>query len=150
MKENNGTERRCYVKILFYKESRYSALAETVYYKNDMDIDFFMRWKWYFQYRGALLRVQNPHAYIELSHGSYEYELPEDKYRRKVYNLLLAAKRKLTQYLRQIEYVKVNWDELFPMEEHPKWIKVQAKLTYYEERVQVLSKEYEEIQPQSI
>ena len=145
--EKSDKERRMFAKIRFYKDNKYSTLAEVYYFKNDMTIDFFHRWKWYFEYRAALLRVQNPHSFIELSTGSYEYILPEEEYRTKLQNLLTAAKRKRTEFYRKIEYVKTNWNELFPMEEHPKWNKVQQKLSYYEERVLLLENELSELNP---
>ena len=145
MDEKNNIELRFFVKIRFHKENKYSALAEVYYYKDNMNLDFFMRWMWYFEYRAALLRVQNPHAFIEMTKGSYQYTLPEDSYKNKVHNLLLAAKRNLTKYKNQIDYVKKNWDELFPTEEHPKWTKVQDKLQYYESRVKTLSNEYNKL-----
>lgn len=145
MNEDNSTERRLFVKIRFNKDSRYVALAETVYFRNDMDVDFFMRWKWFFEYRAALLRVQNPRAFVELTHGSYVYVFPEDEYKEKVNNLLLAAKRNLTKFKRQIDEARNNWNEFFPIEDHPKWKKVQDKLQYYEERVKNLSDEYDTI-----
>ena len=145
MKNNNNIERRFFVKIKYNKDSKYSTLSEVVYYKNDMTFEFFIRWQWYFKYREALLRVQNPHAFIELTHGGYEYILPEDIYIKKVHNLLIAAKRKRTEFKNQIDNARKYWNELFPIEEHPKWIKVQEKLRYYEERVISLSIEYDEI-----
>lgn len=144
MKENNHIERRFYVKIRFNKNNS-PALAEVYYYKNDMSFQFFIRWKWYFHYREALLRVQNPHAFIELSHGSYEYTLPDDTYKKKVYNLLVGAKRKRTEFKNKIEEARKYWDELFPIEEHPKWVKVEEKLKYYEDRIVSLTEEYEQI-----
>lgn len=143
MNENNKVERRIFVKIRFYKNPQYPPLAETVYYKDDMDINFFMRWKWFFLYREALLRVQNPRAFVELTHGPYDYCLPEEAYRKKVYHLLIAAKRKLAQFRNRVDSARRNWDELFPMEEHPAWIKAREKTAWYENRVITLTKEYE-------
>jgi hypothetical protein len=82
----------------------------------------------FFLYREALLRVKNPHAFVELTHGSYDYILPEDTYRKKLYDLLLAAKRKKTEFSKKIDYIWNNWDELFPIEENPQWVKVIEKL----------------------
>ncbi|MDR1370149.1 MAG: hypothetical protein LBJ72_08525 [Dysgonamonadaceae bacterium] len=93
MNENNNIERRFFIKIRLNKDSKYESLAEVYYYRTDMTLEFYFRWKWYFDYRAALVRVQNPKAFIEYTCGSYEYILPADEYKNKVYNLLLAAKR---------------------------------------------------------
>lgn len=145
MEDRNNIERRFFVRIRFHEDTKNITLSKVYYYRNDMDFQFFIRWKWYFEYRAALLRVQNPHGFIELSHGSYEYVLPEDTYKKKVHNLLIAAKRKRTEFRNQIQYARDNWNELFPIEDHPKWVKVEEKLAYYEKRVVSLSEEYNNI-----
>jgi len=145
MIEDNKTERRYAVAIKLDKTSKYPSLAKTVYYKNDMTLDFYMRWEWYFKYREALLRVKYPKGYVELSHAGYDYTLPEEDYKKKLKNLLSAARRKKSEFEKKIEYARKSWDELFPIEDHPKWKKVMEKLQYYEARVNQLSKEYEEL-----
>lgn len=143
MDENNNIERRFYVAI---RHGEKESAAEVVYFKNDMTFQFFIRWKWYFEYREALIRVRNPRSFVRLSHGSYEFKLPEDVYKKKIKDLLSAAKRKRTEFQRKIDYARENWNELFPIDEHPKWIKVEEKLKRYEDRVEALSKEYYELQ----
>jgi len=67
---NDGkSERRVFVKITF-NEKGISSLRKTVYFRNDMRADFFQRWRWYFEYRAALLRVKYPKSFIELYHDS--------------------------------------------------------------------------------
>lgn len=128
---NNKIETRIYVKISF-NEKGISALRKTVYFRNEMRVDFFVRWKWYFEYRAALLRVKHPKAFIELNHGPYEYVLPEDKYREKIKNQYLSDKRQLTKFKNKLNSIRENWKELFPIEENPDWIKVTKKLEWYE------------------
>lgn len=142
MKNDNSKEFRFFVKIR--KDSNHvAALAKVLYYKTDMTFEFFMKWKWYFEYRAALLRVKEPRAFVEYIHGSYEYVLPEDKYRIKLKNLIRAAKSERTQVRRAIENAKRNWSEMFPIEEHPKWGATIAKLEYYEKRLTDLLQEQE-------
>jgi hypothetical protein len=139
---DNSKETRIYAKILF-GESGKSALAKCVYFRNDMTVDFFQRWKWYFKYRAALLRVKNPKAYIDYVHGPYEYILPENQYKKKLENNIKAAKSKLTEYSNKIARAKANWSEIFPIEDHPGWKKTKEKKEYYELRLQILKQEYE-------
>ncbi len=136
------TEKRIYVKIVFYKNDKYQTLAKTVYFRNQMTIPFFYRWKWFFLYREALIRVKYPRAYIKLEYGPYDYVLPKDIYKKKIKDLLAGNKRKLTQYKNKIAYVKQNWNEIFPPEEHPQWVKVIEKLDYYTKTVEELNEEY--------
>ncbi len=142
MTETNKKEFRFFVKIRKHSSGK-SVLANVVYYKTDMTFEFFMKWKWYFEYRAALLRVKEPRAYVEYIHGNYEYILPEDIYRAKLKNLIRAAKSERTQVRRAIANAKRNWSEMFPIEEHPKWGATIAKLEYYQKRLNDLLVEQE-------
>lgn len=135
---DESKERRIAVKIRFSPAGKDMGCAEVYYFKSDMTLNFYMRWKWYFDYRAALLRVNNPKAYIDYHTGPYDYILPEDEYKTKLRNLIIAAKSKKTEYSRKIEHVKRNWNQLFPIEDDPKWYKVMEKQKYYEDRLQEL------------
>ncbi len=142
--ETHEKEKRLFVKIVF-SEKGYQALGKTYYYKNNMSIVFFQKWKWYFLYREALLRVKYPKAFIQLTHGPYDYILPEEEYRKKVHGLLLAAKRKRTEFRNKLSYAIKNWNEIFPIEDHPYWKKIQEKQNWYENQVLKLQEEYDSI-----
>jgi len=150
--DDNGKERRYYAKIRLNKNSEIPdpVSTEVYYYRNDMTFDFIIRWKWYFIYRAALLQVKYPRGFVEFTHGGYEYILPEDEHKKKVYNLLVAAKRKRTEFENKIVKARQQWDELFPIEEHPYWVKVEEKLQYYEDRIVTLTNEYEELNNKQI
>lgn len=139
---NNKIETRIWVKITF-NEKGISALQQCVYFRNEMSVEFFQRWKWFFEYRAALLRVKHPKAYISYRHSPYEYVLPEDKYREKVRNRYLADKRLLTKFQNRLNAVRENWNELFPIEENPEWNKVVEKMNYYQEQLRKSKEEYE-------
>jgi hypothetical protein len=144
MYDNNKVEIRIYVKIVF-SESGQQAPQKCVYYRNEMTIDFFHRWKWYFKYREALLRVKHPRSYIELYHGPYEYELPENIYREKIKNQYLSDKRQLTKFTNKLNQVIKHWNQLFPIEEDPHWSKVNDKMNYYKKRLELSEKEYKSV-----
>ncbi len=141
---DNSKEFRFYVKIYMNSAGK-KIMANVVYYKSDMTFDFFMKWKWFFEYRAALLRVKEPRAYIEYSHGSYEYIIPKEIYRVKLENMIRAAKSQRTQVSRAIRDARNNWNEMFPIEEHPKWGKTLAKLQYYEKRLNDLLEEQNQL-----
>ena len=141
---DNTKETRIFVKILF-SESGKSALANVYYFRNEMRVDFFQRWKWYFEYRAALLRVKYPKGYIKLETGTYEYVLPEDKYLEKVRNSYLSDKRQLTKFKNQLNAIRKNWNELFPIEENPDWIKVTKKLEWYQSQYEKSKSLYDSV-----
>lgn len=141
---DNTKETRIFVKISFNEKGN-SALRKTVYFRNEMRVDFFIRWRWYFEYRAALLRVKHPKAFVELSHGPYEYILPEQEYREKVKNRYLSDKRQLTKFENKLNAIRKNWNELFPIEENPDWIKVTKKLEWYQNQYKSSKNEYEKV-----
>lgn len=136
----NNIERRLFVKILFSATGS-RALAETAYYRNDMTIAFYHRWKWFFEYRAALLKVKNPHALVDYFQGAYDYELPEDELRKKLENKIRAAKGKITEFNRKLKKLIDSWSELFPIEEHPDYSKISGRLNWYKENLQLLLNE---------
>lgn len=138
---DSNTENRFYAKISYWE--KYRSLMQTVYFRNDMTSEFFHRWRWYFKYRAALIQVQNPKAGVELNMGAYKYTLPDDEYEAKLKNLILAAKRKITEFQRKIDHARRNWNEIFPIEENPLWLKVQEKLNDYQSRLELLNDEYD-------
>ena len=143
---NSKIETRIFVKI-FFSETGISAIGEVRYFRNEMTVEFYQKWKWYFEYRAALLRVKFPKAYIKLETGPYEYVLPEDKYKEKIKNRYLSDKRQLTKFKNKLNSIRKNWNELFPIEENPDWIKVTKKLEWYESQYESSKKEYDSVLP---
>lgn len=140
---NTKVETRIYVKIMYGEKSR--SMANVHYYRNEMTLEFFNRWEWYFEYRAALLKVKYPKSYVQLFRGPYEYELPEDLYLKKVQNRYLSDKRQLTKFNNKLEDIRNRWNELFPIEDHPDWIKVMTKLKDYQESFEQSKLEYESV-----
>lgn len=110
---------------------------DQVYFKNDLTNDFFRRWQWYFEYRAALIKVQNPKSRIRFEVGAYDFVLPEDSYRVKLKNILIKRKAQVTEFKCKIENARKNWNELFPIEENPHWRKVQDKLNRLEKEYSI-------------
>lgn len=141
---NNQIEKRFYVKIRLNKKERWSASAKVVYYRNGLKFDLFYKWKWYFEYRAALLKVKYPRGLVELSMGAYDYELPSDTYKEKLSNMIRAAKRNCTILDKKIDRAKKHWNQLFPIEQHPDYTKVVQKQKRYQEKLIQLEREMEE------
>lgn len=136
----NNIEIRLYVKILFSKSGS-RALCETAYFRDDMSVQFYDRWRWYFEYRAALLKVKHPKSYVQLNQGNYEYVLPDDELRIKLENKIRAAKCKITEFNRKLKKLIDSWSELFPIEEHPDYSKISGRLNWYKENLQLLLNE---------
>jgi len=113
-------------------------LARQAYFRNEMTYEFYARWKWFFEYRAARIKVANPRVQVHYEATAYKYTLPEHEYRTKLQNKLIRRKGQVTEFRNKIANARANYNELFPIEEHPHWVKVQAKLNR-------LIAEYEEI-----
>ena len=145
---HNKIEIRLYVKILFSKSGS-QALRETAYFRDDMTVQFYSRWRWYFEYRAALLKVEYPKSFVQLNQGNYEYILPDDELRLKLENKIRAAKGKITEFNRRLTNLSNNWNELFPIEQHPDWTKIVQKNDYYKLQLSLLTTEYESLTKQN-
>lgn len=77
------------VKIALYKGCHVDAV---VYYRRRMDIDFFLRWRWFFEYIAARIKVAHPRERVELTGGRIDLLTPE-AYIEKKRESLLRAKR---------------------------------------------------------
>lgn len=98
------------------------AIAETVYYKNDMEFEFYFRWRWYFKYLAAKYQVENPKHFVEFSTGAYDY-IPDLAQRAKrLKDKITAKKAKITKVDKAWKEFKESYNSLFPLEEHPKYL----------------------------
>lgn len=96
------------VKITISMANEPNIVEEVVYYRRYMDLDFFLRWAWYFEYLAARVKVANPRRVVELIGGSDEWLSEEEERRKKSASLL---KTKLNQ-IRKLKKEVIN-DDLF-------------------------------------
>ena len=78
-----------FVKIVLYKGYYGDSV---VYYRRYMNIDFVLRWRWYFEYLAARLKVAYPRQKVEILCGRIDLLTPAE-YAVKKRESLLRAKR---------------------------------------------------------
>jgi vacuolar-type H+-ATPase subunit I/STV1 len=132
-------EKRLFVKIIHSKSGSRS-LAQTVYFRNEMTVDFYFRWEWYFKYRAALLRVKNPKNYTELIQGTYEYTPKTQELQKRVQDKIRGKKAKITQVKNQLKKVEKEWRELWPIHEDERYKNTINKIAEMEAELQELLK----------
>lgn len=108
---------RCVCKITISETWSYHQVARTIYYRTGMSPDFVVRWRWYFDYLAALVKVRNPHQNVIIYCGPLDEEIKLGKewheYRRNT--MLQTARRKLAQ----LEKADVSIDIFgFAQEDH--------------------------------
>lgn len=86
----------------------------------------FAKWKWYFEYRYALLRVKYPKNCIE--HGEFKMKMDKKTAAQILKDKIRSKKRNITVHKNKLKAVVDNWNELWPIEEHPLYQKVVAKI----------------------
>lgn len=121
---------------IFMGQSRSEATC--VYYRNMMEPEFALRWNWYFKYRAALLQVQNPKMYVELTTGGDWID--DDQGRINYRNKVIAKKAKITTYKNRLKEIESTWNELFPIKEDPKYINTIAIIEKEEKTLQEMEK----------
>lgn len=94
------------------------------------------KWKWYFEYRYALLRIKYPKNHI--LKGSYDYDAPADIQLINLKNRITAKKRKISEINNKLQLAIDNWNELFPIEENELFIKAVDKLKRLNNELQQL------------
>lgn len=122
---NVNYEKRFYVTI---KTGPHQGLATGVYHRNELPFKVLMKWMWYYEYRAALVRIQNPKWYTALLHGSYDYSPPLEEARKNLRNKIINKKAKITQNENSLMMAKKTWAELFPIEEYSLYQKAVEKI----------------------
>lgn len=110
-------------------------LAQTVYFKDGLRFELVSKWKWYFEYREALIKVANPKHYVNLSIVKYEYLSNEEAEIKARKNTITSKKatitkweNKVSDYHEQVKKYKDSWSSLFPIEEDLIYINMLANI----------------------
>lgn len=132
-------------KILLHHKVNMTADPELKHHWDGYSYEQYNKWGWYFRYRQALLQVQYPKRYVELVPFRYEYVPPKEQQIKRLTDKMRAAKAKHTHYMKQIELAKAHWNEIFPIEEHPDYIRAMAKIEQKEALVIELENQIAEL-----
>lgn len=98
-----------------------------IYFNTDFTFEQFTKWMWYFQYRAALFKVNNPKWYIHLETGSFHYSPPKQMLIKKLNDKIIGKKAAITKNENLIKLAKEKWNQLFPIEEEPEYMKALVK-----------------------
>lgn len=84
------------VKITVYKD--YHA-DKVVYYRGQISIDMLEKWRWYFEYLAARIKVKHPRRKVELTIGRQTLLLGDEYVQEKIKNLLRHRRAKLQKLI---------------------------------------------------
>lgn len=99
------------MKNLYYynivvRESRHGKVLAHLFWKG-FKLEQHVKWKWYFKYREALLRIKHPRAFFDISWGGYE---PTEKksQQRLLKDQITSKKRNLTKWKNKMKNYKAE------------------------------------------
>lgn len=103
------------------------------------NIEWFQRWKWFFNYRSALLQIKYPKYDVDIKWGTKKPELVEDFVilrERKAKKDITTCKRMITKYQNAIsQFVEIQNKTLIPDWENSKYQKAILTLEKYKSRL---------------
>lgn len=85
---------------MFDKSNLYC--ERVIYIRGNMSVDFALRWRWFFEYLAALVKVRNPHRRVELSFGNQGCLLGDEWREYRTACLLRHRKNKLKNLLSHV------------------------------------------------
>ena len=88
----------------------------------NMPSDMVKRWRWYFKYRAALLQVKYPKFDVELSYTTSDMKCKTQQIHL-LERKIVAKKSKVTEFRNKYESIRARHKELFPVEDHPVYMK---------------------------
>lgn len=117
------------------------ATAKCIYYRGDIAPFILQKYRWYFDYLVALVRVNFPRYYIELTIDKADYTPPKEEMIAWLQNKVNFRIRKVGAMKRNTVLAKENFTELFPIEETDDWKNYLSKIRRYENDIEEYNKE---------
>ncbi len=96
----------------------------------NLSFELFCKYKWYFEYRYALLRVEHPRVLIV--HQQFKRELNEKEKTDFLKNRIIGKKRTITKYKNKLAIYEKNWNSLFPINDDELYQKALQKIARLE------------------
>lgn len=98
----------------------------------------YVRWKWYFEYRYALLRIKYPKNGIV--NNTIKDPLSEKQTVDHLKNKIIGKKRTITKYKNKLIEYSNNWNSLFPIEDDILYINAKQKIQRLITEFEILNK----------
>ena len=141
---------RWVIKISLHRNTYKASDAKVMYYKKDLTFELFNRWKWFFRYRAALIQVQHPKQFVELEFIKVKFTPDLQVLLKRAKDKFIGAKATLTKYQNKKKEMEDNWNELFPIEQPPKFMFVMDKIDEYEIKRKESGRKYAALLKQEI
>ena len=140
---NEDVKYMFYHKIEVYAGEHYG--YDKIYFRlwKDLPWSLMCKYKWYFEYRAALLKVNYPKYKVDHTWGKYE---KKGKSRMQHFNTkYAAAKGQVTKLENQIAKAELSWNKLFPIKDDPIYNKYLKKLSDKKSELLAIEKDIENL-----
>lgn len=105
----------------------------------NLTFQLYCKYKWYFEYRYALLRIKYPRALIR--HDQFKRDLNEPEKADLLKNRIIGKKRTVTKWKNKLAAYVNNWNSFFPIEDDGPYRAAVVKIARLEEELIELQKE---------
>lgn len=105
----------------------------------NLTFEIFCKYKWYFEYRYALLRIEYPKALIR--HDQFKRDLNQPEKADLLRNRIIGKKRTITKFKNKLFAYVEKWNSLFPISEDEAYNLAVAKIKRLELELIELQKE---------
>lgn len=122
-------------KIILHRQTFQGAEGKLMHFWKDLPFKTYMKFQWYFQYRAALIKVQNPKLFVEICPFQYDYVPSKVQQLKRLQDKLKSAKAKRTEWANKVERYKAEWNRLFPVEEDPIYQAAMIKINEKEQSI---------------
>lgn len=93
----------------------------------------YCKYKWYFEYRYALLRIKYPRKLIR--HDQFKRDLNEPEQKDLLRNRIIGKKRTISKWRNKLYAYEIKWNSLFPITDDGPYRAAVAKIKRLEDEL---------------
>lgn len=125
----------CHIKL--HRLSCFASDSKLMLSWDNYPFNLFMKWRWYFRYRAALIQVQYPRQAVEII--EFQWQLSEEETAKiSIKNKYVKAKADLTKFQNRLQAAKDKWNLLFPIEDDITYKKALERIELQKSKIQEL------------
>ena len=130
-----GKKWGCYIKL--HRLPFFAADSQLVYRWDNYKFAQYMKWKWYFRYRAALLQIKHPKQAVEIV--DFNWTISDKEIEKIAFkNKLTKAKADLTKWENKLNEFIANWNLLFPYTDDPSYKSTLVRIEEQKNKLQEL------------
>lgn len=123
-----------YIKVY---DGKYPSCNTLLFIKwEDLTFELFHKYKWFFEYKYALLRIKYPKNLIVKE--QFKRDLNAEEKNDVLKNKISGKKRTITKYKNKLKLAEEQWNRLFPIEDDNMYQLATSKISRLESELNIL------------